>query len=85
MQTVYKTNDGKVFDTLWQAQEWEKEHCPTKYYRVAVFVKIPAIVTVGAPNREKAIEEAKRRWGYTDLSDDNYEVLETEIYEEWEE
>lgn len=85
MQTVFKTNDGKIFDKLWQAQDWEKEHCPTKYYKVAVYIKIPAIVTVCASNGEEAIAEAKRLWGYEDLSEENYEVLEAEIDEEWEE
>mgnify|MGYP003370668447 CR=1 FL=1 len=84
MQTVYKTNDGKIFDTLWQAQNWEKEHCPTKEYTVGVYVKIPAIVTVSASNDEEAITKAKQEWEYADLSD-NYEVLEAEIYEKWEE
>lgn len=84
MQTVYKTNDGKIFDTPWQAQNWEKEHCPTKYYTVGVYVKIPAVVTVSAYNDEEAITKAKQEWEYADLSD-NYEVLEAEIYEKWEE
>ena len=85
MQTVYKTNDGKIFDTQWQAQDWEKEHCPTKYYKVIVYIEIPAAVTVSAPNREEAIEKAIKNWSYSDLSDDDYEILDTDIYEEWEE
>lgn len=85
MQTVFRTNDGKVFDTLWQAQEWEKEHCPTKYYKVGVYVKIPAVITVAASNEEEAIEKAKEQWEYDDLCDDNYEVLDAEVYESWEE
>ena len=85
MQTLYKTNDGKVFDTLWQAEDWERGNCPTKHYTVGVYVKIPAIITVSAPNREEAIEKAIKNWSYSDLSDDDYEVLDTDIYEEWEE
>lgn len=84
MQTLYKTNDGKIFDTQWQAQDWEKEHCPTKYYTVTVYVEIPAVITVSASNRDEAIKKAKEEWEYNDLSDD-YKVLEAEIDEEWEE